>query len=181
MFVFTNTDLLLARHSLLPDEAGAYAAGGIVLKVAFWLPQAVAVVVFPRIAEGDQRVLARGVVLVLGLGAVVTLGAALVGPWLLPVLIGPGYDSVVHQAWLFGLAGTAEALVYLLLFSRLAAEDRLAAVAVWGGVVLLAVLVLTVAHGSPAQIALAVLAVSTLLCLLGAWAQRSGRRSPAYA
>jgi O-antigen/teichoic acid export membrane protein len=174
MFVFTNADLLLARHSLSAEDAGAYAAGAIVLKVAFWLPQAVAVVVFPRLAEGDRSALVRGVLVIIGLGLTVTVTVLVLGPRLLPVLLGGGYDSVVGQAWLFALAGTAEAVAYLVLFSRLAAQDRLAAVEVWAGVVVLAVTVLTVAHGSPAQIAAAVLAVATALCLVGALAHRPG-------
>jgi len=174
MFVFTNADLLLARHSLSAEDAGAYAAGAIVLKIAFWLPQAVAVVVFPRLAEGDRSALVRGVLVILGLGLTVTVTVLVLGPRLLPVLLGGGYDSVVGQAWLFALAGTAEAVAYLVLFSRLAAQDRLAAVEVWAGVAVLAVTVLTVAHGSPAQIAAAVLVVATALCLVGALAHRPG-------
>lgn len=174
MFVFTNADLLLARHSLSADDAGAYAAGAIIIKIAFWLPQAVAVVVFPRLAEGDRSALGRGVMVIVGLGLVVTLSALALGPRLLPVVLGSGYDSVVGQAWLFGLAGTAEAVAYLVLFSRLAAQDRLAALEVWAAVVVLAVVVLTVAQGSPGQIATAVLVVSTLLCLVGALAHTRG-------
>ena len=174
MFVFTNADLLLARHSLSAEDAGAYAAGAIVLKIAFWLPQAVAVVVFPRLAEGDRSALVRGVLVILGLGLTVTVTVLVLGPRLLPVLLGGGYDSVVGQAWLFALAGTAEAVAYLVLFSRLAAQDRLAAVEVWAGVAVLAVTVLTVAHGSPAQIAAGVLVVATALCLVGALAHRPG-------
>jgi hypothetical protein len=114
------------------------------------------------------------VLVIIGLGLTVTVTVLVLGPRLLPVLLGGGYDSVVGQAWLFALAGTAEAVAYLVLFSRLAAQDRLAAVEVWAGVVVLAVTVLTVAHGSPAQIAAAVLAVATALCLVGALAHRPG-------
>jgi O-antigen/teichoic acid export membrane protein len=170
MFVLTSCDLLLARYVLPADEAGQYAAGSVVLKIAFWLPQVVAVVVFPRLAQGERGTLLRGTVAVVVLGLLVTVGFAVTGPWLLPWLLGPAYASIAAQSWVFGLAGTAEAAAYLLLFSRLAARDRLAAVAVWGAVALLTVLVLTVAHGSPAQIAVAVAAVATALCGVGAWA-----------
>lgn len=170
MFVLTSCDLLLARYVLPAEEAGQYAAGSVVLKIAFWLPQVVAVVVFPRLAQGERGTLLRGTVAVVALGLLVTIGFAVTGPWLLPWLLGPAYASIAAQSWVFGLAGTAQAAAYLLLFSRLAARDRLAAAAVWGAVALLAVLVLTVAHGSPAQIAVAVAAVATALCGVGAWA-----------
>lgn len=172
MFVFTNADLLLARATLTPAQAGTYAAGAIVLKITFWLPQAVAVVVFPRLVGGGTRALALGMGVVIGLGLLVTAGVAVLGPWLLPLLLGPAYAGLSDDAALFALAGTAESVVYLLLFSRLAAEDRWAAVAVWGAVVALAVTVVTVAHSTPRSIVLAVLGVSVVLCLVGAWAHR---------
>jgi O-antigen/teichoic acid export membrane protein len=172
MFVFTNADLLLARATLSPAQAGTYAAGAIVLKIAFWLPQAVAVVVFPRLVGGGTRALALGMGVVVGLGLLVTVGVAVLGPWLLPVVLGPAYAGLTDDAALFALAGTAEAVAYLLLFSRLAAEDRWAAVAVWGAVAALAVIVVTVAHSSPRSIVLSVLGVSVALCLVGAWAHR---------
>lgn len=173
MFVFTNADLLLARATLTPAQAGTYAAGAIVLKIAFWLPQAVAVVVFPRLVGGGTRALALGMGVVVGLGLLVTAGVALLGPWLLPVLLGPSYAGLSDDAALFALAGTAEAVAYLLLFSRIAAQDRWAAAAVWGAVVALTVVVVTVAHSSPRSIVLAVLGVSVALCLVGAWAHRN--------
>jgi O-antigen/teichoic acid export membrane protein len=172
MFVFTNADVLLARATLTPAQAGTYAAGAIVLKIAFWLPQAVVVVVFPRLAGGGTRTLALGVGVVVALGLLVTTTVAVLGPWLLPVLLGPAYAGLTDDAALFALAGTAEAVAYLLLFSRLAAEDRWAAVAVWGAVVALAVVVVTMAHTSPRSIVLSVLGVSVVLCLVGAWAHR---------
>ena len=173
MFVFTNADLLLARATLTPAQAGTYAAGAIVLKIAFWLPQAVAVVVFPRLVGGGTRALALGVGVVVGLGLLVTAGVAVLGPWLLPIVLGPSYAGLSDDAALFALAGTAEAVVYLLLFSRIAAQDRWAAAAVWGAVVALTVVVVTVAHSSPRSIVLAVLGVSVALCLVGAWAHRN--------
>jgi len=178
MFVLTTADLLLARHSLVPAEAGAYAAGAIILKVAFWLPQAVAVVAFPRMAEGRHDTVLRGAAVVLGLGLLVTLGAALLGPAILGLALGPEYAEVGRVGWVFGLAGTAEAVAYLLLFSRLAARDRRAALAVWIAVGTLALLVLFVSGGTPVSIAWTVTTVVSALCVVGfAEHRRDGRRS----
>lgn len=169
MFVFTSCDLLLARWALPAVQAGEYAAGTIVLKIAFWLPQVVAVVVFPRLAQGSRDTLVKGVAAVVALGLLVTLGFAAVGSWLLPALLGPAYSAIAGQSWVFGLAGTAEAAAYLLLFSRLAARDRLAAVAVWGAVLVLAAIVVAAAR-SPIGVAWSVTVVATGLCVVGAWA-----------
>jgi O-antigen/teichoic acid export membrane protein len=178
MFVLTTVDLLLARHSLAAVDAGAYAAGAIILKIAFWLPQAVAVVVFPRMAEGGRDALMLGAGVVLGLGLLVTLGAAILGPSVLTAALGAEYAPVGHVGWVFGLAGTAEAVAYLLLFSRLAARDRRAAMAVWIAVGTLVVLVLTVGGGSPVHIAWTVTGVVTALCVVGLAEHRRDLRRP---
>ncbi len=175
MFVFTNADLLLARARLTPEDAGVYAAGAIILKIAFWLPQAVAVVVFPSLAEGRAGAMSRGAGVVVGLGLAVTAAVAFLGPWLLPFALGPGYAAITGEAWLFGLAGTAQAVVYLLLFGRLAAQDRLAAIAMWVAVLALGGIVVLSGASSPRDVVVAVLGVSLVLCVAGAWAH--ARRS----
>ena len=44
-------DLILARVVLDGDDAGRYALGAVATKAAFWLPQAVGVVLYPRMAK----------------------------------------------------------------------------------------------------------------------------------
>ena len=81
LVVLVNLDLLLARHHLPPAQAGEYAVGAVFAKVAFWLPQGIAVVVLP--ALGDPRTRARALpvalALVGGSGAVLTAGTARIG------------------------------------------------------------------------------------------------------
>src|SRR6266487_3548551 len=50
LLLLTNVDLLLARHYLAAEASGLYAAGAVVAKIAFWAPQFVATIVFPRLA-----------------------------------------------------------------------------------------------------------------------------------
>src|SRR6266545_2401708 len=50
LLLLTNMDLLLARHYLAAEASGLYAAGAVVAKIAYWAPQFVATIVFPRLA-----------------------------------------------------------------------------------------------------------------------------------
>lgn len=138
LFVLTNVDVLLARALLDADEAGIYGVGAVIAKVAFWLPQFVGVVAFPRFA--DAR---RGRATAISLGAVALLGALVVaGTAAMPGLVvtfvgGSAYVALVPLAWLFAAIGATFALGQALLLTRLAIDDRRAVIAVWAAAALL--------------------------------------------
>ena len=55
LFALQNLDVVLARHLLPAQLSGVYAAGSLTAKGVFWLLHVVAVVVFPRLSDPDQR------------------------------------------------------------------------------------------------------------------------------
>ncbi len=166
MFTFTSVDVLLARSFLEADSAGQYAAGGILIKIAFWLPQAVVVAAFPRMSVRERGALRRSALLVGALGAALVALAALLGPAVLPWVLGAGYPAAAQHAWVFVLVGVLESLAYLVVFDRLAGRDRNAVWVVWAAVALLVVLVRVVGT-APLPLAWAVAASATLLCGAG--------------
>ncbi len=144
LFVLTNIDVLLARHVLAPDLAGQYAAGAVVAKIAFWLPQVVSVIAFPRLVDDRRRSAAvRAVVIVAALGLLVTLGTALLPGLVVAAVAGSAYAALAPTVWIFAAAGSVLALGQLLLYARLAVDDRRAVLVVWTcvGVLVSAVLV----------------------------------------
>jgi O-antigen/teichoic acid export membrane protein len=167
MFTLTSVDVLLARALLSPEDAGQYAAGAILAKIAFWLPQAVVVAVFPRLANAEAGALRRALLLLVGLGALEVAAAAVAGTWAVPLLLGDGYAVVAASAAVFVLAGAVLSVAYLVLYDRLAEDDPRAAVLVWGAVAVLVVLVVTVGRTSPVSVAWCVVASGTLLTLAG--------------
>jgi O-antigen/teichoic acid export membrane protein len=171
MFTFTSVDVLLARSFLAADPAGQYAAGGILIKIAFWLPQAVVVAAFPRMSVREVGALRRSALLVGGIGAALVAAAALLGPTVLPWVLGSGYPTAAQHAWVFVLVGVVESLAYLVVFDRLAGRDRNAVWVVWAAVVVLVVLV-RVLGTSPVPLAWSVAAAATLLCGAGALVPR---------
>ncbi|MGY1732576.1 hypothetical protein ACI798_13740 [Geodermatophilus sp. SYSU D01045] len=139
LVLLVNVDLLLARHHLPAGLAGEYAVGAVFAKVAYWLPQGVGVVVLPRMADAAarRRELPRALAVVGGLGALLTAATVALGPAALPLVGGAAYGTALGGwTWVFTACGTLFALAQLLLYSGIAAADRVAAAAVWGAVAL---------------------------------------------
>ncbi|MFC9252254.1 lipopolysaccharide biosynthesis protein [Amycolatopsis thailandensis] len=178
LVLLVNLDLVLARHTLPANEAGEYALGAIVTKIAYWLPQAVGVLVLPRFANGDdrRRILPAALAVCAALDALVLLVSLVFGPRLLSFIGGSGYASSTMPVWPFALAGSMLALVQILLFSRLAAGDRRVTVLMWTTVVVETVLVTTWLHASAAQVVTVAACCAGALALSGALLELRSRR-----
>jgi hypothetical protein len=181
LFLLANLDVLLARHYLDRAAAGRYALGAVVAKVAFWAPQFLVTLIFPRLAGGadPRRLLGGSALLIGGFGGL--LAAALAGADRLglavPVL-GGGYAGLGPLLPLFAALGTGLALVQLLLFEGIATRDRRMGRAVMAALVAEVALVAGPLHGGPGQVAGAALAVVAALAAAGWWLlrRRLGRR-----
>ncbi|HEV2894596.1 MAG TPA: hypothetical protein VG411_12640, partial [Actinomycetota bacterium] len=97
LFLLANVDVLLARHYLDRAAAGRYALGAVVAKIAFWAPQFVVTVIFPRLvgAADPRRLLGGSALLIAGFGGLLAGALALadrVG-LVVPVL-GGGYAGL---------------------------------------------------------------------------------------
>ena len=138
LFVLTNVDVLLARALLDAEQAGIYGVGAVIAKVAFWLPQFVGVVAFPRFADARRgRATVVSLLAVAGIGLLVVAGTALVPGLVVAFVGGAAYSSLAPIAWLFAALGATFALAQALLLTRLAIDDRRAVIAVWGAAALL--------------------------------------------
>ncbi|MFM7064337.1 MAG: polysaccharide biosynthesis protein, partial [Actinomycetes bacterium] len=69
--------------------------------------------------------------------------------------------------WLFALEGSAFALVQVLLYARLATQDRRAVIAVWAALVALVAIITLWRHDSVTEIVTTVVAVSLVLTVVG--------------
>jgi O-antigen/teichoic acid export membrane protein len=175
LLALANLDLLLARNALSGDESGRYSAGTVCAKAAFWLPQVVAVVVFPRLSELDagRAVLRRAVLVVASLGAVELVGSLLLGRLALEITFGQGYGSLGHVVPLFVLQGAALSVVQLLVYRAIATRDPVPVRLVLAALPVEAGLVLGLQLDRPVEViaVAATVAVVTTLLLLA----RSGR------
>jgi O-antigen/teichoic acid export membrane protein len=173
LFTLTNVDVLLARVFLTEDQSGEYSVGVLLAKIAFFLPNAIIIVLFPKMTAGNSRravYLATGLTAVLGF--VVTTFSFFFGSFVMRVLGGAQYSDLGSEAWLFALEGSAFALVQVLLYARLATQDRKAVIAVWVALVVLVTAVAGWRHNSVAEIVTTVVAVSLVLTVVGLFMDR---------
>jgi O-antigen/teichoic acid export membrane protein len=126
LLLLSSLDLLLARHVLPASQTGRYAAGNVVAKAAFWLPQAVPLTALPRLSRSDHRAkaLRDAATLTAAIAAVSITVTALAGVFLVKLTFGAGYGSIGGVAWLFAVQGSALAGVQLLVFHDIAARRR---------------------------------------------------------
>ena len=133
LYLLTNLDPVLARHYLPAAEAGLYGAGAVLAKAAFFLPQAVVLVLLPQLASSPRpgRTLWTGLAALTGLGVVMTGVTRLAGGLAVTAVGGAAYQELAGPAWLFVAVGSALGIVQLLLYAQLAAARGRATLAVW--------------------------------------------------
>ncbi|MDX5311061.1 MAG: polysaccharide biosynthesis protein, partial [Rhodococcus sp. (in: high G+C Gram-positive bacteria)] len=172
----TSLDLLLARTVLDPQDAGLYALGAVATKVAFWLPQAVGVVLYPRMADPAQSAAAvrSALTVLVGIGAALVAGAA-VGAPLVPLLVGDAYAPVQSLLWLCALQGACLAVLQGALLSAIAGERTHLAAVAWVGLAVEAALMLTVATTTRQFVLVAVAVAATTAAVVSVLAVRAAR------
>src|SRR6266545_30446 len=182
LLLLTNMDLLLARHYLAAEPSGLYAAGAVVAKIAYWAPQFVATIVFPRLATeaaARRRLLARAAAAIPALGVALMVVVAAAPELAVTLPFGAAYRDVGPDLPLFAALGTALALVQLLLFSGIAAGDRKVHRLLCATVVIEVAVIALGPHHSVTGIVGAALAAVT--ALLGACWVLERRRQPVEA
>ncbi|MEV5964328.1 polysaccharide biosynthesis protein [Kribbella sp. NPDC051952] len=141
-FAIANADVLFARALLDGTDSGYYAAGVIVAKACLFLPQFVIVIVFPSLASspGDTVRLRRAIQAVAGLGVCAVIGT-LILPDLVVTIIGgkEKYAPLGPYTWLFAIAGSAYAVLQLVVYAAIAQQEKRAALLIWVGLVVLAI------------------------------------------
>jgi O-antigen/teichoic acid export membrane protein len=171
LYALTNLDVLLARAQLSAFDAGLYAAGALVARAVFFLPQAILVAAFPRIVAGARNAQRQAVAAVAILGLLATALVALFPTLVVSIMAGEQYLAVTDDAWLFALAGAGFGVVQVLLYARMAHNDRRATVLLWTAVAALVGLGLTLGTSITALVTCAA-AVAWTTALIGvAWAR----------
>jgi O-antigen/teichoic acid export membrane protein len=112
--LINNCDLVVVKHIFPAQEAGLYAAIGLVGRVIFVLSAAVVNSTFPIVAGSgaeerkDLRLIATSLSLVLGIGSVIALAMWIAPPGLWTTMLGPGFQiagkyNIPHLSALYAL------------------------------------------------------------------------------
>jgi O-antigen/teichoic acid export membrane protein len=173
LIALSSADLLLTRVVLDESQAGQYALGAVATKAAFWLPAAVGVVLYPRMASPTHsaRAVRSALGVLVGLGAVTVAGVALVAP-LAPLLVGQAYAPVQGLLWLFALDGACLAVLQGALLSAIARERTRLALAAWAALAVEVVLILGFAGAIEQLITIAVVTAALAAAVVSVAALR---------
>jgi O-antigen/teichoic acid export membrane protein len=138
-FALSNADVVIARSVLGEHQAGLYAGGLILAKAVLFLPQFIVVLAFPAMsapAAGRGMVL-KGLGVVVAIGAVSVVGAALLAPLAVVFVGGSEYAVLGSRLWAFAGLGMLLAMLQLMVYNVLARQHQRAVFLIWGGLVVL--------------------------------------------
>ena len=143
-FVFTNIDVLMARHLFPTHEAGIYAAGAVLAKACLFLPAFVLVAAFPDMAASRrERPWLPALLAVLALGAVAVAAAYLLPDLAVAFAGGREYADLKELAWLFAAEGTLFAALQILVYGTIAGQAH-SALVLWLGTAAASTVAITV-------------------------------------
>ncbi len=176
IIIAVSADLLLSRSVLSPYDAGLYALGAVATKAAFWLPQAVGVVVYPRLVDPlrSSSALRSAARVLAAIGAVVTFGAAAAGP-LVPSIISPDYQQVAGLLWLFAFTGAVLAILQLLLLAAIARDRARGGIPASVVLVVEVIVILTVADSVVSLAVIAAVCATVSVAVTALWIGASER------
>ena len=168
LYVLVNIDVLLARIVLSPTQSGVYTVGMLVAKIAFFMPQAITVVLFPKMGKNDSSALRLAV-----LGTTL-IGSAYVGfcyfasEFVVNAIGGSGYSELYSEVWMFALEGSLFAVLQVLLYGRIAREDTKVSILLWAGSLIAAVSVWLIVMDTIITVVSSLIGVTFILVIIAA-------------
>lgn len=140
-FALSSADIVIARQVLSDHDSGLYAAGLIMTKVMFFLPQFVVVLAFPDMATPARRhrALVGSLLLIGAIGGLMVVAATVLSGLAMVFVGGDDFAEVEHLLWLFAVLGTLLAMLQLQVYAVVARQGRRAVLLVWGALVALVV------------------------------------------
>jgi O-antigen/teichoic acid export membrane protein len=167
-----NADVVLAKHYLSSTDAGIYAAGSVLGRVAYFLGVTVASVMFPEVAtllardESHFHVVDASVVLMAALSAVLIAGYFLV-PQLVLLPYGSGFEPVRPYLGPFAIALSLLAISNLMVSYFLSVNSQRFVIPLIGAAVLETVLIVLFHSGIAQVIAMLAITTAALALVLG--------------
>lgn len=166
--VLTNVDVIVAKLSLPSHAAGEFGAVAVLAKAVIVVPQAMAVILLPRVSARAAAGRDTGPLLAVGVGVTLVVGAAI------SLILIPLAEPLVHLAFGADYVGGADLLApfaaastllgaLLILVNHHAGRGEYAFVWALGALALIEVVLLALFHGSGG----AIVAVDAVVGALG--------------
>jgi O-antigen/teichoic acid export membrane protein len=168
LYVLVNIDVLLARIVLTPEDSGIYTVGMLVAKIAFFMPQAITVVLFPKMGKNDSSALRLAVLGTSLIGAFYIGVTYFASEFVVNAIGGSGYAELYSEVWLFAIEGSLFAVLQVLLYGRIAREDTKVSVLLWVGSVIAIISVWAIATDTVITVVSSLIGVTFILVLIAA-------------
>lgn len=175
LYVLVNVDVLLARVVLSPEDSGIYSVGMLVAKIAFFLPQAVTVVLFPKMGNNDSSALRLALLGTSGIGFLYILLSYFASDFVVNAIGGSGYAILYKDVWLFALEGTLFAILQVLLYGRIAREDTSVSIMLWIGSIIASLSVVFIFQRTIETVVIILIAVTFVLIIIAAITEKNHR------
>jgi O-antigen/teichoic acid export membrane protein len=168
LYVLVNIDVLLARIVLTPEESGIYTVGMLVAKIAFFMPQAITVVLFPKMGRNDSSALRLAVLGTSLIGALYAGVTYFASEFVVNAIGGSGYSELYSEVWLFAMEGSLFAVLQVLLYGRIAREDTKVSVLLWIGSIIATISVWAIATDTIITVVSSLIGVTFILVIIAA-------------
>jgi O-antigen/teichoic acid export membrane protein len=168
LYVLVNIDVLLARIVLTPEESGIYTVGMLVAKIAFFMPQAITVVLFPKMGRNDSSALRLAVLGTSLIGAGYIAITYFASEFVVNAIGGSGYAELYSEVWLFAIEGSLFAVLQVLLYGRIAREDTKVSILLWVGSILATLSVWLISGDTVVTVVSALIGVTFILVIIAA-------------
>lgn len=161
ILLLANLDVILAGRYLVDGNLGRYNTAALISRAAFFAPQFVALLAFPRFARPAERRRALHLALAstAAIGVVGVALTALGGDGLVRVAFGakyadpvPGEFDLGTNAWMFALLGALLAMVNVALMDGVARRSHVVSMIVLADIVAETTAIVGFAHHTPVQI-----------------------------
>jgi O-antigen/teichoic acid export membrane protein len=171
MWVLIELDLVLARHFLPAEEAGEYAAAGLLARAVLFVPGAISMIALPHFSRhggrGNDayRWLVGSCTIVVVLGTITAVALVWAGDFIVGLTFGSGFGGAGSLLPTLSLGMMGLGIINVLIYFHVAAGARTYNL-LWLGSPAL-VLSVWIFHGSGDEIALVVLTLAWVVALLG--------------
>ena len=175
LYVLVNIDVLLARIVLTPEESGIYTVGMLVAKIAFFMPQAITVVLFPKMGRNDSSALRLAV---LGTAVISTgyVGVCYFGSeFVVNAIGGANYSELYSEVWLFAIEGSLFAILQVLLYGRIAREDTKVSILLWAGSILATLIIWLIMVDTVFTVVSSLIGVTFILIIIASFSESRHR------
>lgn len=182
LMALSSLDVVLARTVLSDHASGSYALAALFGKVVFWGTQFLALTVVPVVADAGgahvRATLHRSALGVVGLGALVTLGCAVLPGPLVALSGGRAFTDAEPLLVWAAATGTLWAVVQVWLFAGMGRGDHVLTAVVWAAAGLQSALVLLWFNGSAYEVFATVGGTAAVVALLGLLRVPKGETTP---